>query len=151
MLAQQFCHIVHRINEIHACDGYNRWSSTGDVARHLNHDVITDQPLREEKPLPTIRGTQYGASVPSSREPGHSRDTPFTDVGEATPSVGHLGAMTAFRNCADDGRPCRLLSLRGVGRLGAQSTTEACRAGTCHTLGVLVNESMDDPVRLVKA
>src|ERR1035437_4234529 len=81
----------------------------------------------------------------------HSRETPFTDVGEATPSVGHLGAMTAFRNCADDGRPCRLLSLQGLGRLGAQSTTEACRAGTCHTLGVLVNESMDDPVRLVKA
>src|ERR1017187_7120924 len=49
------------------------------------------------------------------------------------------------------GSLCRLLSLRGIGRLGAQSTTEACRAGACHTLSVLVNESMDHTVRLVKA
>ena len=46
---------------------------------------------------------------------------------------------------------CRLLSLRGVWRLGAQSATEACRTGACRPLGVLVDESMDDAVRLVKA
>ena len=47
--------------------------------------------------------------------------------------------------------PGRPLPLQGLRRLGAQSATEACRAGARQTLGVLVNESMDDPVRLVKA
>ena len=70
-------------------------------------------------------------------------------LGEKHQPVSHGQHNRRFAAAAAK-RPAALLSLRRIRRLGAQSATEAFRAGTCQTIGVLVDESMDDPIRLVK-